>query len=43
MRGYVQEAEPVMPADAALPVVVWHHPPTNLPKLPVGVSFAALP
>ncbi|KAL3162910.1 hypothetical protein ABBQ32_009352 [Trebouxia sp. C0010 RCD-2024] len=34
--GYVQEAEPVMPAGAALPVVVWHHPPTNLPKLPIG-------
>ena len=34
----LQEAEPVMPADATLPVVVWHHPPANLPKPPVGVS-----
>lgn len=35
-----QEAEAVMAAGATLPVVVWHHPPTNLPKLPVGVSLS---
>ena len=36
----MQEAEPVMQAGAALPVVVWHHPPANLPKLPIGVSLS---
>lgn len=34
----MQEAEPVMPADAILPVVVWQHPPRSLPKPPIGVS-----
>ena len=34
----VQEAEPVMAANAVLPVVIWQHPPATLPKPPHGVS-----
>ena len=34
----LQEAEPVLPADAALPIQIWLHPPATLPKPPHGVS-----
>ncbi len=34
----VQEAEPVMAANAVLPVVIWQYPPATLPKPPHGVS-----
>ena len=37
-NAMMQETEPVMAADAALPVIIWQHPPATLPKLPHGVS-----
>lgn len=35
----MQEIEPVMAPDAVLPVLVWQHPPANLPVPPRGVGL----